>query len=328
MGSHCNPTDDDTYNLGSPTREWQNLYLDGTAFIDQLNLSVTGGQGLGTHFLPVADNTYQLGDSAAGLGSGTDRRYNHLYLANGWQLEASGESGSQCNIYNNSAPADEKWWQWQFNNSGKLELRGYTDLYAAPQTYFGISRTGATAGTAFMTLSGKFWATQDSGYPATPYTEAIRVRGLNPLLLFEDTDTGINAAHRNWGIISRQGVGDVGFLEFELWDAARTTNYTWLSLETESGAVTEVDYILMRAVEGITFGTGLANGVVGINNDGTVSPGANPLGLTRRKHLRAGGAAYSIVGTADATPRTSTGFIVVWVAGTERYIPFFDNHDG
>ena len=39
VDSHIIPDDDDTYDLGSNSQQWRNLYIDGTAFIDVLSLS-------------------------------------------------------------------------------------------------------------------------------------------------------------------------------------------------------------------------------------------------------------------------------------------------
>ncbi len=40
VDSHIIPDDDDTYDLGSSTQEWRNLYIDGTAHIDTLDVDV------------------------------------------------------------------------------------------------------------------------------------------------------------------------------------------------------------------------------------------------------------------------------------------------
>ena len=41
VDSHIIPDDDDTYDLGSTTQQWRNLYIDGTAEIDILSLNGT-----------------------------------------------------------------------------------------------------------------------------------------------------------------------------------------------------------------------------------------------------------------------------------------------
>jgi len=41
VNSHIIPNTDDTYDLGTSTKEWRNLYIDGTAYIDTINLNGT-----------------------------------------------------------------------------------------------------------------------------------------------------------------------------------------------------------------------------------------------------------------------------------------------
>ena len=35
------PNDDDTYDLGSSSKEWKDIYIDGTAYIDAINFNGT-----------------------------------------------------------------------------------------------------------------------------------------------------------------------------------------------------------------------------------------------------------------------------------------------
>ena len=62
VDSHIIPDDDNTYDLGSSTQEWRNLYIDGTAYIDVLSLS---------NNLDLADNI------AVRWGDGQDLRIVH-----------------------------------------------------------------------------------------------------------------------------------------------------------------------------------------------------------------------------------------------------------
>jgi hypothetical protein len=55
VDSHIIPDDDNTYDLGSSTQEWRNLYIDGTAYVDAISM---GGD------INLGDNQYiYLGDS-------------------------------------------------------------------------------------------------------------------------------------------------------------------------------------------------------------------------------------------------------------------------
>jgi len=85
VASNLIPSADDTHDLGSATDEWRNIYIDGTAQVDTLqvdesatitaNLTVNGNTTLGnaatdtvtvtadvaSNLIPSADNTYDLG---------------------------------------------------------------------------------------------------------------------------------------------------------------------------------------------------------------------------------------------------------------------------
>lgn len=310
-GDHWNPVDDDTFDLGSASRRWRDARIDGIAYIDTLHLSTAAGEGVSSDMLPTIDNTYNLGSATYG--------WKNIFLRS---------VTPSISFYDSGGAADEDWWQFHLIN-GSFSLRALTDIFAAPVNLFDVTRTGATSGSAVMNVWGQLIATKNSGYAAAPYVPALTVGGINPFILITDEDPGINAAHSEWGILSRQGsIGDESLLEFKVQNEAGTTEYTWLTVETESGAVTEVDYITMAAIEKITLGTGVSNGVIAINNDGGTGPGANPLGLTRRNQLGAstGGAPFSIWPTTGAASLNSTGFIIIWVNNVERYVPFFDDH--
>ena len=70
VNSHIIPNTDDTYNLGSSTQEWQHLYLDGTAYVDNLaadSASITGNldvDGVTTLDFTTIDGELVVTDSA------------------------------------------------------------------------------------------------------------------------------------------------------------------------------------------------------------------------------------------------------------------------
>ena len=88
VASNLIPSVDNTHDLGSTTDEWRNIYIDGVAQVDTLqvdesatitaNLTVNGNTTLGdaatdtvtvtanvaSNFIPSADNTYDLGSSS------------------------------------------------------------------------------------------------------------------------------------------------------------------------------------------------------------------------------------------------------------------------
>ena len=83
VNSDVLPNTDGTYDLGSPTQEWQDLFIDGTATIDTLqvdenaiisgSLDVGAGIEVGGHILPDTDVAYDLGSAT--------NRFRDLYLS-------------------------------------------------------------------------------------------------------------------------------------------------------------------------------------------------------------------------------------------------------
>ncbi len=71
---HWIPQADNTYDLGSGSKEWRNLYIDGTANIDTLTLATTAGLGVGSDLNPTLTGTYDLGS--------TSREWQDLHLNN------------------------------------------------------------------------------------------------------------------------------------------------------------------------------------------------------------------------------------------------------
>lgn len=72
FGAHVWPDADDTYDLGDSARQWRNLYVDGTAYIDILSLSTAASEGVGSHLYPDADDSYDLGSAT--------REFRNLYV--------------------------------------------------------------------------------------------------------------------------------------------------------------------------------------------------------------------------------------------------------
>ncbi|MCK4858390.1 MAG: hypothetical protein KAT58_10505 [candidate division Zixibacteria bacterium] len=312
-GDHWNPVDDDTFDLGSTSRRWRDARIDGIAYIDTLHLSTVAGEGISSDMLPTIDNTYNLGSSTYG--------WKNIFLSS---------VTPSISFFDSGGAADEDWWQFHLIN-GSFSLRALTDVFAAPVNLFDVTRTGATSGSAVMNVWGQLIATKNSGYAAAPYVPALTVGGTNPFILITDEDPGINAAHSEWGILSRQGgIGDEAFLEFKVQDEAGTTEYTWLTVETESGVVTEVDYITMSCQEEIVLhAEGGNQNVVSISApNGLAGPTSNgDLGLASTLHIGgAGTVPFVIQGLAGANARLSTGFVEIWVNGVQRYVPYFDYH--
>ena len=68
VGSNLIPSNDNTYDLGSTTFEWKNIYIDGTTFTDQLaNYTASNAEdttiNLSSSLIPATTNIFDLGSS-------------------------------------------------------------------------------------------------------------------------------------------------------------------------------------------------------------------------------------------------------------------------
>lgn len=72
VNSHLRPTADDALDIGSSTYQWRNIYIDGIAVIDAIQLSTDTGEGFQSSVYPIADDVYDLG--------GSGREWRNLYV--------------------------------------------------------------------------------------------------------------------------------------------------------------------------------------------------------------------------------------------------------
>jgi len=63
------PDADDSVDLGSPNREFRNLYIDGVANVDELSLGTSAGQGVSTSLIPKTDAVGNLGSTTRKWGT-------------------------------------------------------------------------------------------------------------------------------------------------------------------------------------------------------------------------------------------------------------------
>ena len=68
VNSNVIPNIDDTYDLGTVTKQWKDIYIDGTASIDTLTVDENAGV---TGTLTVTDKTYLVGELDSGIGGTT-----------------------------------------------------------------------------------------------------------------------------------------------------------------------------------------------------------------------------------------------------------------
>ena len=72
IASNLIPSADDTYNLGASGAEWNDLYVDGTAYIDD----ISGGSISGTSFASTGNMTFGDNNKAI-FGTGSDLQIYH-----------------------------------------------------------------------------------------------------------------------------------------------------------------------------------------------------------------------------------------------------------
>ena len=66
------PSGDDARDLGTSSKEWRNLHLDGVANIDELSIATGSGQGVSSSLIPKTDGTHNLGS--------TNREWQNLFI--------------------------------------------------------------------------------------------------------------------------------------------------------------------------------------------------------------------------------------------------------
>lgn len=71
VNSHIIPNTDDTYDLGSATQQWRNLYVDGTSNLDEVTISGTVTLSSGLANTELQNSTVAFGGVSLALG-GTD----------------------------------------------------------------------------------------------------------------------------------------------------------------------------------------------------------------------------------------------------------------
>ena len=64
LSSSLIPGNDNIFDLGSSTKEWKDLYIDGVAYIDSASITNTDISKVNSNLIPVSDDEYSLGSSA------------------------------------------------------------------------------------------------------------------------------------------------------------------------------------------------------------------------------------------------------------------------
>ena len=136
LGSNFLPSTDDTYDIGSSTKEWKDLYIDGIAYIDQI----------GTDAVPTA-SVYISGGEIDGVTIGSETpaaaTVTNLTINTGLLADSSAASGSKSVgtagqiLYSNASTSAPYW--------GSFEMKSLSDIQTDNMSiYLGTSFTAFT----------------------------------------------------------------------------------------------------------------------------------------------------------------------------------------
>ena len=170
IDSHFIPDDDDTYDLGSSTQEWRNLFLDGTANIDSLvadTADINGG---------TIDATV-IGGSTAAAGSFTT-------------LDASGATGIDGDFDINTNKFTVASASGNTEIAGTLAVTGATTMTGAGTASGGVTGdlTGDVTGDVTGNLTGNVTSSGTSEFTTVNVSGVLTANG-NTVLGNAATDT-------------------------------------------------------------------------------------------------------------------------------------------
>jgi len=157
------PASDDAIDLGSTTREFRNLYIDGVANIDELSMGTATGQGVSTSLIPKTDAAGNLGSATRKWGTawadttnGGAGVFNTMGISG--TLNANGATtlaGTTVTTLNATSAVDL---DTTLNVDGNSTLNGVTvtTLTANGAATFNGNMTLGDAQTDTITVKGKF----------------------------------------------------------------------------------------------------------------------------------------------------------------------------
>jgi hypothetical protein len=328
VSSDLLPSADSTYDLGSNTVRWAFLYADDVHTVDLAVSGAGSGNGVDSNLIPAFDGAYFLGSTVSG--------WNAIFVSAGGsdaglRVTPEGANDVFCRYKSGTGGTDEKWWEFRYGASG-LTINALNDSEGGAIPLCIISRTGVTAGTAEMDFRGTIQATKNSDlgnfYPC------FHAKGEWPVIWMEETDTDVDENCRNWGIRLSQYSVDQAQLSWFCKAVGAFADY-WLYVITRGGASDQyyIDEIILKSHDTIEFQANIGAGEVrvygGLSVSGDVMPDTTAdLGVTGTYQAMSGspGNTFTVKGCDATNTLTNTGFIKVWVNGTARWIPFFDNY--
>ena len=128
IGGDLKPAADDAYDLGDNTTplEWRNIYIDGTAYLDSLNVSDAASEGVTSNFVPDAASTYTLGASG--------RQWSAIYVDN---IDITGNFLPSVTNLQDIGSTGAKWRTGYFGTD--LNVDGTANLATGSITYLAVS---------------------------------------------------------------------------------------------------------------------------------------------------------------------------------------------
>jgi len=186
VNSHIIPTTNNTFDLGTSAKAWKDLYVSGTAYIDQLNLgsiqltnldlpgylNVTGATTLYSATtinaeLTVTGNTTVSGDF---LANGSNSTLTANYGGN--NIELVTYNGATIDLYGPTTINGDLTVTGTTNLGSVLNVTGATTLYSATTINAGLTVTGTTNVNGSLNVTGA-----TTLYSATTINAGLTVTG-------------------------------------------------------------------------------------------------------------------------------------------------------
>jgi len=281
LTSHIIPNADDTYDLGSSTKQWRNAYVDGTLYVDAIDLD---GSAL-TAF--NADAAQVFNES----GNDADFRVESSGNANRFFIDGGANSGEGAVVVgHNASLGQHRAFQISGNSpdTSGMEMFKYTNDTTGPTISMSKSR-GGSIGTAAAVNDNDIvgtinWFADDGtdtgNYVATIHAEIDGTPGSNDTpgaLVFGTTADGANTQTERMriGATGRAswaagGVGTVG---------TQARDFTFYTEGSTNGvAIHSNDERLIFMGAAASSGTGVDTGYFQIENGGTAKIALNSNG--------------------------------------------------
>ena len=174
VNSHILPNTDDTYDLGSASKEWRNLYVDGTAYVDDLN---------------VDNITTTTSQTISATTQSTDKDTGALVVEGGVGIEKNTNIGGNLGVTGNTSL------------TGTLGVTGATTLSST------LTVTGNSTLTGDLTVNGNTTIGN-----ATSDTITFTARAASDLVPSTDDSRDLGASTLEWKDLYIDGTAKIDTL--------------------------------------------------------------------------------------------------------------------